>query len=195
MALTPPGRFDDRFVRWLNRPVRVRWDCWTTTTLEMKRHGWEVRVSEDPMSFTIRLAFRNDKYRCVGYVAFSADLFHRSRVDVLEWPEVPIEVRMGTEVLLNEIPAARWYDLDSPIPRHTPNVTPLSRLGVFASVPLDEGHMGQQQIVVEKEDVGVLMQRILELQSPRQKEILKATSDRKVELIEPAKVLTFSRIA
>jgi len=147
--------------------MEVRWQGWRSDTLALQDNGWEIVVQEMPERNMIRIGLYHAEMKLYG---FQSEYEHYTVREMDPLPPLVIS-HMAPRIDVISVPIpnfVKMLPIDA-VPQisetFSRTIQSFSELALFR--PLNQ----MKEIVVEPENVNTLLQRILELQSPRQAEL------------------------
>lgn len=155
----------------ISQPLRVMWGGWESTTTRLQQCGWEISVDEQIDRFAFRIAMRHQGFKMYG-LSKPVDLdyfslWHKDGPNVLGEIVIPI-VCMATKITVNVVDdLANFAPVDAypQIPLES-KIMDIEDYRIFAT-PLAR----TQEIIVNPEDVGRMLELIKGAQQDMQADI------------------------
>jgi len=153
--------------RLLSAPFKVRWAGWESDTYTLQRHGWQIAANQDVQYGTLQLLISHPVYKIQGFSdRITMEFMHihesmRSNIDI------PI-CGMGSKltVMANNINPTDFTQIDCEPSYIRMEPKSLDDFKIFK-----ESLHRVDEIIVDPLTVNQLMEQIVELQTPKQKEI------------------------
>lgn len=170
---------------WRSRPFDVVWAGWTTTTTALQRGGWLMAVSEDPHMWELYFEFRHPEH---GIHLASApyrkdDVIGRGSMHNMRALPADLGGMRGPPIVIRSLlrRGDRFvrYGEDYQVPRlqfdARPDVLHMEARTIdyddlatyFRPIVVPE----EKELIVDPNDVMALLERIKDLQAPKQKEL------------------------
>lgn len=160
-------------------PVKVYWAGWESDTFRLQRAGWQLsEYREFDLSMGYRLAMSHPRYGVRGITSENRDLYEEyirmmnydSINRIKDLPPFNVDM-MGTDIKVQAIyqsavPDMAFSDKWTPIDANPMHVMDCKLSEIVPFRPI-----GGEEIIVAPDTVPGLLEKILELQDPKQKEI------------------------
>ena len=157
--------------RLTNPILRLNWAGWQSDTLTLQRCGWEISVEQDVQYQTIRIALQHREAQVQGisnvidkinYMSI-ADSSYYGNSDFKSFPTINVHLAHRININLMEANFA-FEPIDAEPRLITGEMQNIDDFKIFQPVQ-------SKEIITDPEEVDQLMKRILELQSPKQREL------------------------
>jgi len=151
----------------MNPILRLNWLGWSSDTLQLQNNGWDISAEQDVCQGILRVALRHKKAQVHGLSKMLTNLDYAMLSDysygTSSFPM--IEVDLVHKLVINVMET--HFDFE-PVDAQ-PHITKMEKvsfddLKIFRPVPAKE-------IVSDPMEVADLMEKILEMQSPKQKKL------------------------
>jgi hypothetical protein len=154
-----------------NRPIKVHWLGWRTDTFQLQQAGWQMAAEEDIARQSFRMIFKYDSGYSDGQIYGISNLVSfnymrepaRTALDYLVLTIQHLTSNVSVSVM-DDLSEFRQVDAEPYLCNQ--EIKDIEDFKLF-SVPLTR----TEELIVEPKDVNDLMQEIMKLQSPKQKEI------------------------
>lgn len=161
----------------INPIIKLNWLGWHTDTLTLQNNNWIIAIEKDVRYQSIRFIIKHKEFRISGFSAMikysefneiSAGVYLR---DIM----IPIQYLATNElrIYVTNFDPSRFQVIDAE-PQMIDTIDyidyDLNGLDIFRSIS-ESSLEATKEILVEPENVDRLLDKILEMQSPQQKEI------------------------
>ena len=155
----------------INSPiVKLFWAGWESNTLALQRAGWNLAVEEDMATFRVRIALRHPDLRLYGVSAaidyYGLDSQRRLSMAGPQDLVIPIQ-HMASKMEIHCMDnLSNFHAIDAEPSFITNAPRSIEDYKIFRSI-----RQAEQQIIVPQHSVPELLEQILKMQDPKQKEI------------------------
>lgn len=171
-----------------NPIVQIDWAGWRSDTLTLQRHGWEVLVEQDIYPGTIRIALQHREAQVQGITEWIQGINFMSVIES-GYDRLPIfRARLYHKIIINLMETTFNFEPVDAQPRlFEGERKEMSDFNIFQPIKA-------QEIISDPAEVNDLMEQILELQSPKQRELREKArrENRKLQRQVHAQVITLA---
>lgn len=164
------------FPRVLSRPLRVVWGGWQSDTYTLQKRGWEIAAEQNMREQALRLVLRHREWRLYGISQRIDFDFRRIMSNPFGDVNVTIDiVHMASDLVIqmHEMGPMAFKMIDA-MPQYVETrITRIEDFGFFTA-PL----VRTQELIVDPEKIGEVLERIRQAQLPEQEAIRRRTQSR-----------------
>lgn len=159
-----------------NPIVPVHWAGWQSTTLDLQQAGWEWAVEEDFATMRLRFTLRHPTMHLYGIsqdVRIGGEMYFGDNLHSRHVPPIYMQgmvPRMQVYTMqYSTMPAFVAFNARPEYTMPETEVKTMEDLRIFRPVPIEAPEV--KEIVVAPESVTEMLDRMLAMQSPKQREI------------------------
>lgn len=160
--------------RVISPPMKVHFLGWTSDTYTLQRFGWEISVNENPYYGSIQIAIRHQGLKLKAISDMVSCDYHRVMVneydqnDILQQIEFNfMNMSSNYNILIQNRDIMDFHPIDAEPTMVNLEYKSLDDLNIFKKVQV----IPENEIIVDPLTINQLMDEIIRLQTPKQKEI------------------------